>query len=123
MADGIRALAVYNFIFPHRRIMDPLTSPTLNSGSTIFVGAGTVGITDTLLTNFGGGTHSLTGPAGFVDSANNNDHLAPESAAIDAGVDPGINFDIDGNPRPIGNGFDIGFDEALNRLFLSLVRR
>jgi len=35
-------------------------------------------------------------------------HLLPNSPCIDAGADLGITTDFDGNPRPQGNGFDIG---------------
>jgi hypothetical protein len=35
------------------------------------------------------------------------------SAAIGAGVDAGVDHDIDGDPRPLGCGFDIGVDEAV----------
>jgi hypothetical protein len=46
------------------------------------------------------------------------------SAAIDAGVDAGIGFDLDGNSRPFGIGFDIGYDEyAIWKVFLPVVRR
>jgi hypothetical protein len=37
-------------------------------------------------------------------------------------VDAGIAFDIDGDPRPLGNGFDIGYGEAnIRHLFQPLV--
>jgi hypothetical protein len=51
--------------------------------------------------------------------------LAANSPARDAGVDVGLTKDFDGDPRPIGAGFDIGFDEfvLLNKLFLPLVMR
>ncbi len=38
-------------------------------------------------------------------------HITAESAAKDAGVDAGLNPDIDWDLRPIGAGFDIGADE------------
>ncbi len=38
--------------------------------------------------------------------------LQPGSDAIDAGVDSGVTDDIDGEPRPLGGGFDIGADEC-----------
>ncbi|NLH48160.1 MAG: DUF1565 domain-containing protein [Myxococcales bacterium] len=53
---------------------------------------------------------------GFISSA--DAHLAPTSPCIDAGVDPSpwyagpeIHFDFDGEARPQGAGWDIGFDE------------
>jgi hypothetical protein len=124
-------------------------------GAAIYVTAGQAGITDTLISSatigierasgtvhedynlFSGvgnpftgtvihGGHSLTGTAGFVNAAADNYHLSPSSAAIDKGIDAGINFDIDGDHRPSGAGFDIGFDEyvaAAIKLYLPLVER
>jgi hypothetical protein len=40
-------------------------------------------------------------------------HLGDHSPAIDAGTDAGILLDFEGEPRPLGPGFDIGFDEAI----------
>jgi hypothetical protein len=71
-----------------------------------------------------GGTHNPSGLARFVDPAHDNFHLGPHSAAIDQAVNLGVTIDYDGDPRPIGAGFDIGFDEAVPfALFLPLVRR
>lgn len=65
----------------------------------------------------GGGGYIFTGtvnvyddPA-FVDPSAWDYHLTAGSAAIDAGVDAGVTTDIDGDPRPIGAGVDIGADE------------
>lgn len=45
----------------------------------------------------------------FFDSANFNLHLIETSPAVDhARSDLAPSIDFDGNPRPIGNGFDIG---------------
>ena len=64
---------------------------------------------------------SKTGGAGTINTTNDHDgdpafdtdgyHLTGASAAIDQGVDAGVNFDIDGDSRPMGSGFDIGADE------------
>jgi predicted outer membrane repeat protein len=60
----------------------------------------------------------------FVSPAAGNYHLQFGSAAMDAGLDAGVNFDFDGDPRPALNGFDIGYDEAVFRLLmLPLIRR
>ena len=61
---------------------------------------------------FTGGTHTIGGDPFFINPENDDYHLGAGSAALDAGTDAGIVVDTDGNPRPIGPGFDIGFDEA-----------
>jgi hypothetical protein len=38
-------------------------------------------------------------------------HLTAASMAIDRGVNSGVTTDIDGNPRPLGAGYDLGADE------------
>ena len=69
------------------------------------------------------GTVNIWGDPTFVAPACGNYHVGPGSAAIDAGVDAGVLTDIDGDPRPIGLGFDIGADEAWRWVFLPLVLR
>lgn len=45
----------------------------------------------------------------FVDYLNKNYHLTQNSPCIDAGITiPGLMFDLDGNPIPIGSAPDIG---------------
>jgi predicted outer membrane repeat protein len=70
------------------------------------------------------GGHSFNGAARPANPDFDNYHLLPGSAAIDAGVSDGVPVDFDGQPRPHGAGYDIGFDEAyFDMLYLPLVRR
>lgn len=55
----------------------------------------------------------------FVSPAGNDYHLRLGSPAIDAGIDAGVINDIDGDPRPLSTGFDIGADEAGPRLTIT----
>lgn len=41
-----------------------------------------------------------------------NYHIGSTSAARDVGVDAGVTNDMDGSPRPMGRGYDLGADEA-----------
>ncbi len=69
-------------------------------------------------------THAITGrdPL-FLDPAGGNYHLRAGSPAVDAGIAVcGLTWDIDGDPRPIGAGYDIGADEA-RFVYLPLVLR
>ncbi len=58
------------------------------------------------------GDVDIWGDPAFVDPDGGDYHIGPKSAAIDAGIDAGVNSDIDGNSRPIGAAYDIGADEA-----------
>jgi uncharacterized membrane protein len=59
-----------------------------------------------------GGANNVDGDPGFIAPAQDNYHLGEGSAAIDTGIDAGVLTDYDGEQRPLGAGFDIGFDEA-----------
>ena len=114
-----------------------IANSVLSSGSAIYVTTGTVGITDTIISNYSigisntvgivfenynlfdgvstpylgthlGGSQSITGSAQFVNPTIDDYHLGFSSAAIDHGINAGISIDLDGNPRPIGLSFDIG---------------
>ena len=43
------------------------------------------------------------------------------SATIDRGVEVDVPFDIDGDGRPAGAGYDLGADELWYRIYLPLV--
>lgn len=54
------------------------------------------------------GLGSKEGDPKFIDPAIMNFHLQPNSPAIDAGTDLGIQTDFEGKPRLSGSNFDIG---------------
>ena len=60
-----------------------------------------------------GGTNSLAGDPLFLDPAAGNYHLAVMSPAVDGGTAAGVTSDFDGDARPLGSGYDIGFDEVI----------
>jgi hypothetical protein len=128
-------------------------SSILNNGAAIEVAQGSVNVLDTIIANHliglrndggtiiqdynlfsgnsvdtqgsvSGGSHNATGDPKFVNVAQDNYHLGAGSPAIDKGTDLGIPIDFDGDPRPFGNGFDIGFDEyTLRFIYLPLVTK
>jgi uncharacterized repeat protein (TIGR01451 family) len=57
-------------------------------------------------------THNYWGDPAFVNPGAGDYHIRPASAAVDKGLDAGVNEDIDGTARPIGHGYDIGADES-----------
>lgn len=71
-----------------------------------------------------GGAHSLTGNPAFIDPVDGDFRLAPGSLAVDTGTDAGIYVDFEGQARPFGTGFDMGYHEAVVfRLYLPAVLR
>jgi predicted outer membrane repeat protein len=118
-----------------------IASPNLASGPAIEVLTGTLQVTNTLIAShttgisntggtvnldynlfFGnntdlvgpvtGGAHDLHGDPHFKDPVHGDYHLGLDSAAIDSGTDAGVVIDVDGDPRPLDSGFEIGFDEV-----------
>lgn len=58
------------------------------------------------------GVGNLSTDPHFVDAANGDYHLAAWSPVINAGTALGApDHDFDGDPRPLGYGFDMGYDE------------
>ncbi len=127
-----------NVIILHTTIGDLLGNP----GQAIEAAGGTLGITDTIIVShataisatnasayedynlfFGNGVNLAGAIASggndltsvdpqFADPFNDDYHLRFSSPAINNGIDAGVAVDFDGQPRPIGPGFDIGFDET-----------
>ncbi|MEO6062535.1 MAG: hypothetical protein ABIQ99_11405 [Thermoflexales bacterium] len=118
-----------------------ISSPTLASGSAVIALVGTLNITNTIIAshtigisrttgtvneNFNllfanatdrvpgiaTGANTVYGDPAFAQPGADNYHLAAASAARDSGVNIGIGIDFDGDARPIGPGFDIGYDET-----------
>jgi hypothetical protein len=61
--------------------------------------------------NINTGTRNYRGDPGFVDPDAGDYHIGPHSAARDVGLDTGVSSDMDGDPRPLGPGPDLGADE------------
>jgi len=69
------------------------------------------------------GVHDIQADPLFVDQAEDDFHLRAGSPCIDAGTDAGVRADLDGDSRPIGDGYDIGADEARLHVYLPLVNK
>jgi hypothetical protein len=69
------------------------------------------------------GTPNYWGDPAFVDADTRDYHIRPDSAAIDAGVNAGVTVDIDGDPRPLCGGYDIGADECWCWIYLPAALR
>ena len=66
-------------------------------------------------------TDVVLGVPHFVGGGNY--HLTGASDAINAGVDAGVTVDVDGDPRPMVGGYDVGADEYGWPMFLPLGAR
>jgi len=63
-------------------------------------------------------TNEYTGNPAFADDGY---HLIASSEAIDKGVNAGVDDDVDGDPRPMGHGYDLGADEL--RIALTVTKQ
>jgi hypothetical protein len=129
-----------------------IASPTSASGAAIRVDNGIVGITNTLIAShtigiersggavsqnynlfFGvstpvsgtvaSGGNSLSGVVTFINLPSDDYRLQTGSAAIDTGVNAGILVDFEGQMRPKGSGFDIGYDEVPLIVYLPIIHK
>jgi hypothetical protein len=70
------------------------------------------------------GPHDIQADPLLTNPAGDDFHLQASSPCIDAGTDAGMMSDIDGDPRPVGAGYDIGADEFRQRyIYLPLVEK
>ena len=148
-ASTAGAAIYYNSTRPidliHATIADTATNPT----SAIAVNNGTVVISNTIIASHTVGIAQISGTVtananlyygnivdqsgtingnngnqfgnpGFMNPATDDYHIGA-GAAIDTGLDAGVFTDIDGDSRPSGAGFDMGFDEAYVDLVISKV--
>ncbi len=69
------------------------------------------------------GPHDIQADPHLANPAGDDYHLRFGSPCIDVGMNAGVTTDLDGDPRPLGAGYDIGVDEYMVRIYLPLVLR
>jgi predicted outer membrane repeat protein len=134
-------------------IHSTIASPTRADAAAIVVVTGTLRVTNTIIVShalgiqrdggtvvenfnlfFGSGAdrspgvaagpNSITGNPRFANVWAGDYHLTEASPARNTGTNAGITTDFDGNPRPIGGAYDMGYDEWLPpRAYVPLVAR
>jgi len=63
---------------------------------------------------------NVVGHPGFVNPSQ-GDYRIRGGAAVDAAVYAGVDDDVDGHARPIGDGYDIGAHEAYLPVFMPII--
>jgi hypothetical protein len=61
--------------------------------------------------------------AGFKDYLHNDYHLVKNAPARDKGKDAGVTVDFEGDPRPLGGGFDLGYDEFAYHTLVPIISK
>lgn len=56
----------------------------------------------------------------FINPNAGDYHIGINSVAVDAGTDSGVFSDMEGDPRPLGHGYDLGADEYGGRCYARL---
>ena len=91
------------FTFSHTTVKGGLRSTHVDAGCTL---------------NWGDGM--ISADPLFADPDSGDYHLTSQSPCIDAGIDSVVLSDFEGDPRPVGNSFDIGYDESPDTVDLNL---
>jgi len=87
-------------IYIHPGNTATLESILWHGNTTNWSGAGTIN-----------NSNDYSGDPAFVNPDAGDYHIGINSAALDTGINAGITTDIDNEPRPVGEGYDIGADE------------
>lgn len=82
-----------------------------SAGAQIYCAGGSVTVTWSDVEGGWTGDGNIDADPLFADPAGGDFHLAIDSPCIDTGLDAGVYDDIDGDTRPLGDGFDMGADE------------
>ena len=114
--DGIAGNIIYDAITYQSILVDDsatfvpnaLAGLTLNPDTSQRLHFYIVSNTETTITTWGDMTAVATRPCTYQVF---DYHIASDSRNIGAGIEVDVENDIDGDPRPLGNGFDIGVDE------------
>lgn len=82
-----------------------------SAGAQIYCAGGSVTVTWSDVGGGWTGDGNIDADPLFADPLAGDFHVALDSPCIDTGIDAGVYDDIDGDTRPLGDGFDIGADE------------